>query len=383
MCLPIKLLAQQKTGYTIEGNLAGLSDGEKVIMTLITECKDTKADSAIVKNGKFILAGTVPDGPRFYYMSFEKNGKTIRLMINNGEGINIRSSSDITRMKPGFIEELVDVSGSPTNLSWTILATVDQSYRNSLRSVYDGLRKIKDSVGFDPSLVGLLIGQKDYINKAFFHEIYSKDNGPWRTKARLMMLDDSFFPWAHHPAAFSNIYDNLDNEEKNSYYGKLFSSLNDLCASKPFPPFSLPDPNGKLISSADVIGKSKVTLIQFWHTDISGLKQSQEELKIAYQKYHDKGLSIVGVSSDTDTLEWRIRVQAAKFPWPNVSDLKGKDGVAETVYHEGRPRFGWHPVNVLIDTNSKIIAWDVDGIELQWYLWKYIEDKNEAKRSSK
>lgn len=383
LLLPFSLLAQQKTGYTIEGNIPGVPDGEKIIMNLLqSDDKEISKDSAIVSAGNFRLTGTVPDGPRFYVMQLGKSGKSIRLFINNGEHISIKSP-DITKIDHGYLEEWVDIAGSPTFHSWTILATVDQTYRNSLRSVYEGLRKIKDSIGFDPSLVGLLMAQKDYINKAFFYEIYPKDNGPWRTGARLLMLDNSYFTWAHHPAAYSNAYDNLDNAEKNSYYGKIFFSLKDLCVSKPFPQFSLPDPEGKIVSSSDIIGKSKLTLVQFWHTGISGLKENQEELKNAYQKYHTKGLSIVGVSSDTDTLEWKIRVQAAKLPWPNVSDLKGAEGVAETVYHEGRKHFGWSTVNVLVDGEGKIVAWDVDGIELQWYLWKYLEDKKETKAPSK
>ncbi len=51
-----------------------------------------------------------------------------------------------------------------------------------------------------------------------------------------------------------------------------------------------------------------------------------------------------------------------------------KGRVVDSVYHE----FSAHPdklrnvTNVLIDANGKIIAWDPTGLELQWYLDKYL-----------
>jgi peroxiredoxin len=368
------LWAKQQAGYTIEGHLEGLSDGTVVSMDLLDEEIDDfkTTDSAVVKNRQFVITGIVPDGPRFYYLKFNTSGKVIRLFIDNGEHISIHSA-DINKISHGYLEEWVDIAGSPTNHSWTVLTTLDITYRNSLRSLDNYISKVKDSAGFTPSLIQTVVDLKKDINKYFYYEVF-KDSGPWRKKARFLELSDTWFRESNHDAVFGNLYNDMDSSERNSYYGKIVWGLRKLCVGQSFPSFSLPDPDGKMLSSNTIIGKSKLTLIQFWHTGITGLKENQETLKNYFQKYHTKGLSIVGISSDTDTLEWKIRVQAARFPWNNVSDLMGSRGIEETVYHEGRPRVGWRPVNVLVDADGKIVAWDVEGIELQWYLWKYFDN---------
>lgn len=373
-----KSYAISKEGYSIEGDLKGYPEGKKIMMNLYDDQNDKfiTRDSAIVYNGKFKINGYVPEGPRFYYMTFgdiREEGKIIRMAIDNNEHITIQSS-DVNKIKHGYLEEFVNIGGSPSFQSWAILATVDITYRTSLRNIDYALIGMKDSLGFDSSMVKFLLNQRERINNDFFYEIF-KDDGPWRKKAKLLMLDNIWFRDANHPAVYSKLYNMLDSAEKDGYYGKIFKSLKDLCVGQPFPFFSLPDCDGKLITSNSIIGKSKVTLVQFWHTGISGLRSNQEELMNYYKKYHDKGLSIIGVSSDTDSLEWKIRVQATKLPWVNVSDLKGSDGVAETIYHEGRPRPNWRPVNVLLDADGKIVAWDVDGVVLQWYLRKYLDNE--------
>ncbi len=81
----------QQAGYFIDGNIQGLKEGEKVTMVLSSSKgygefnKYTVArDSAYVKNGKFQIKGSVPDGPRRYVMLFDKhNGADSPLKVIN------------------------------------------------------------------------------------------------------------------------------------------------------------------------------------------------------------------------------------------------------------------------------------------------------------
>lgn len=168
---------------------------------------------------------------------------------------------------------------------------------------------------------------------------------------------------------------NLMTRQKKSYYAKVIKDWIPLSVGQPFPEFSLPDIKGNVRSLKDITSKSKITLVHFWANRSDRRKEFQDELRVQYNKYHSNGFNIVGISSDTLAGEWKEVVEREKFPWYNVSDLKGREGIVRKVYHE----FGYNPevpntTNVLIDASGKIIAWDVSGVELQWYLWKYLGD---------
>src|SRR5258705_7008807 len=119
--LPFVSLAQSPNGYTIRGRLTGLDEGEKVLMTLgdangYDRNKRVVCDSAFVRNGEFSLQGVVPDGPRMYWMDFEKHmNKTMYLLIDKGENITISGDVDIEKIPHLYIQGHVKIDGSKAN----------------------------------------------------------------------------------------------------------------------------------------------------------------------------------------------------------------------------------------------------------------------------
>src|ERR1700744_4271736 len=102
LMVPLCLFAQQD-GFTIDGHLDGLKDGETV--KLGDRFKDwhtrVTIDSCLVKDGKFHLSTTfVPDGPRFYEIAFYGHehtvagkrigGKVINVFLDNGDRVVIQ-----------------------------------------------------------------------------------------------------------------------------------------------------------------------------------------------------------------------------------------------------------------------------------------------------
>jgi peroxiredoxin len=157
---------------------------------------------------------------------------------------------------------------------------------------------------------------------------------------------------------------------KESFYGIQFKDYAKLCVGQPFPGFTLPTADGKTLALSEIIGKSKITLVHFWGSDSYIKKQMQDELRVLYNKYHGKGLNIVGFYTDKYGDQWKDLVQKEQYPWYNVSDLKGREGMAATVYHEyiALGQTIANTTNVLIDDKGKILAWDVLGAEMEWYV---------------
>jgi len=81
-----------------------------------------------------------------------------------------------------------------------------------------------------------------------------------------------------------------------------------------------------------VVSKNKITLVHLWASNSYHIEDYRNELLTLYEKYHKKGLEVIGLSADTDPRKWKIGM--LDIPWLNVSDLKGDKGIVQQVYRE-------------------------------------------------
>jgi peroxiredoxin len=363
--------AQNTKGYTITGHINGLNDGEKVVMRMTTALnfKFQDWDSTVVKNGSFFFKGTVPNGPRTFWMHLgEKHFKVIILVVDNGENITINSDKNYLDIPHGFLESWVDIQGAKSHAAEMTIGRAYQLYVQTVQIIDHRIKKVVDSVGFDPNICNELFTLKKDVIDDFYTVFLQKPDDDYRLA--VPDVAEALFDRSGRAAFWKAVYDSLDNHLKESFAAKKWKEKIPLSIGQPFPLFSLPGTDGKMIALKDVMTKSKVTLVEFFASGSFNVENFQKELLLAYNKYHTKGLNIIGMSSDTSAKKWKIAV--SDLPWPTVSDLKGEQGTVGAVYHEygehGTPQ--QNTTNVLIGADGKIIAWDVSGPELQWYLWK-------------
>jgi len=117
-----------------------------------------------------------------------------------------------------------------------------------------------------------------------------------------------------------------------------------------FPDFAEKDLNGQPLSVAQF--KGKVVLVDFWATWCGPCRAELPNVIATYQKYHDQGFEVIGVSLDSD------REKLAAY-------LKKQTGMVWPQYFDGE---GWHnklavkygveaiPFAVLIGPDGKIIG---------------------------
>jgi peroxiredoxin len=121
---------------------------------------------------------------------------------------------------------------------------------------------------------------------------------------------------------------------------------------------SLPDLNGKTVSLSEF--KGKVVLLDFWASWCGPCRHNNPRLVKLYNKFHDKGFEIYGVSLDEDTKSWKKAVRNDKLSWTQVIDDKGWDATSIVTYG-----INFIPSSFLIDRDGVIRTINAEGPELE------------------
>lgn len=94
--------------------------------------------------------------------------------------------------------------------------------------------------------------------------------------------------------------------------------------------------------------RGRVVLLDFWATWCPPCVKGVPELKRVYDKYHAKGLEVVGISLDEDKSKLAAFIAKHKLPWPQIFDSKRRISASYPV--EGIPFL------VLVARDGKIAA---------------------------
>ena len=130
---------------------------------------------------------------------------------------------------------------------------------------------------------------------------------------------------------------------------------------------SLPDMNGKMISLSEL--KGKIVLIDFWASWCGPCRHNNPRLLKLYQKYHEKGFEIYGVSLDDETRNWKKAVQHDRLTWIQVIDDKGWEAPSAALYG-----VEMIPSSFLIDRQGVIRTINAEGPELENSLKDLLKD---------
>jgi peroxiredoxin len=115
---------------------------------------------------------------------------------------------------------------------------------------------------------------------------------------------------------------------------------------KAAPDFRLNDATGKAVKLSDF--KGKMVLLNFWATWCGGCKVEIPELIEFQNKYKDRGLEVIGVSTDTDG--WKVVKPFVTEKKINYTVLLGDDEICKLYSVEAMP------VTLLIDREGRIAA---------------------------
>lgn len=344
--------AQKVAGqFTIKGNIAGMTSGKVKLVNIPP--LNTEVDSAIVKEGKFVLKGRV-DMPTQFFIIFDEvqpSGKEfipmIRLFVEPGE---IIYNADIT--KRGSAEFINAKIHNEINEYAVRLKKNDHCVK-ARKLTY----KISDAFkAGDMDLVKTLDTERSILNMKVINEMMQ-----WKTDAR------SNHAIAYHVVSLSDMMSLEEKEIVEKMFDKNFKTSTSLNGLRNFiasekkitigqkaPDFEVKDLNGKSYSLKDF--KGKYIFLEFSASWCGWCKKEIPYVRKAYHALKEKNIVFITMNMDTTRAKWENDVKEENIEWYCFSNLEGMTGNLAKSYN-----LSGIPACFVISPDGKIIERDLRG----------------------
>lgn len=347
----------EKNEFLINGSAKGVKDGTSIYLNLQGENGFLVKDSAVIKNEKFNLKGTI-ETPEIGFIRMAANNGDFPFILEHGK-INIEVNKDTIQI---------------SKLSGTLNNEKLQSYNNESKVVFNKIIKynvenqmtwIKAKKENDSATMNKLnAGLKSFQQELNDVSVKFVKNNPEAFLS--VLLIENFITRQHLPVEeikvlFSKINKEYSNSKSALNIKKILNEYSSLESNSDVikaQEFSAKNPDGKEISLKESLGK--VTIIDFWASWCGPCRAENPNVVALYNQYHEKGLNIIGVSLDKDAAKWKEAIAKDGLTWSQVSNLKFWDEPIAKLYNVKAI-----PAMFILDANGNIVAKDLKGEALK------------------
>lgn len=351
-----KQAVEKKFPIKIDGTIKSFS-GKTVYLTHKEGDKEV-TDSAKVSNGKFVFNlknsepslywFTLQGEPNAIYFFADQTPVKALLKADSMAYSNVtagQNNQDYTEYRT-FINNLVAIQQKMQADFNTALQNNDVNAQNAIKAEYQGL-----NVQYMDGLKNFL---KTHPKSAVSAYIIGND------------LNNAAIPVADVMEAVSYLDKSLENNSYIIAANKRIDLAKGTMVGYKATNFTQATPDGKKVSLSDF--KGKYVLIDFWASWCKPCRMENPNVVAAYNRYKDKGFTVLGISMDSNRDPWVAAIQQDNLTWTHVSDLKGWGNEVGKMYNvTGIPQ------NFLLDKEGKIIAKDLRGSLLEEKLAEIIK----------
>ena len=357
LVMTVLFACNSQAGYVLKGVFKGAGNGN-AILTMHAKGGLVICDTVKMKGGKFVFEGEVPC-VGFALVTVAPEGKEAVQMRVALENSKIEMRGDWRNVGINEEEELVvkgmTVTGSKNNdvneeinKQWYVVEALPEfkKYAELAKIVFDAPETLEDTT---------------------FYWVYRKEFDAYMARVKeeqlkVMAANPSVETAAYQLCFMMNdmpleqleqVFGQFDEKVRKSELVKDVRDCLELRQriepGRPAPEFTLARRDGSLLNLSDFRGK--VVVLDFWASWCKPCRASFSWVREFYKEYKDKGVEIIGVSSDEKKASWEKALDEEQLPWSQVLDEKAKGGYrVDKLYHvQAVPMF------VIVDKEGKIV----------------------------
>ena len=322
----------------VKYDVNGTSSENGKTFYLLDRLTKKSIDSMVVADGKFAFTGTA-DKDALLAVKAQKGNLEIEF-FNDGTPVIINFNDSTLKGSP-MNERLAKLNlemevpqrrfeAKTANMTEAEIRANGEELMAEMNKVIDGMQAFANKVFKE---------ERNSLIPVAFSQLYFLDNG-FEAYDELVKEGVVF---ANHPY-LKKTRDEIEamlkpkDSPKMAFIGQQYTDL------------EMADPDGKMHKISEFVGEGKYVLVDFWASWCGPCRAEMPNVLDAYNKFHDKGFEVVGVSFDQKKEAWVKAVDQLKMPWLQISDLKGWSCAAAPIY-----KIDAIPDNILIDPQGKII----------------------------
>lgn len=343
-------------GYTIKGKLASNEFNQKEVILSNFDKRDVISDTTVVVGSKFVFKGEVTT-PEYYSITVDgMEGKIILFVENDKFSIVYPTDGGAKGAEVTGGETNTLLKGHNENKKEIAERYSIESLREEYRAPATSADRKREITKIDMAAQEELKELEDQFLKDNPHSFYTIYQMVKRVEEYSIEEAESIVEACEAMPKYAN----------NRYLSEVKSTVERLKPLQPgelAPDFTLPTPDGKMVSLSEIYPNHKITMIDFWAGWCGPCRRFNPTLVELYKKYNKHGFGIVGVSLDSKREVWEDAIKTDKLTWIQLSDLKyWKSEVVQPYFVK------YIPQNIFVDDSGRIIKRKVAAKELEEFI---------------
>lgn len=350
----------EKNTFVLNGS-TDLADGKKIFRVQANaNGQPTTIDTATVDKGRFSLKGEVSQID-VNFLFVEGTQVNVPFIIEEGEIKATLYKDSLSAIKLG---------GTASNEDLNVYRRETQNLAAAMNAV---IQEAQEANRLGDNLLAQDL-QQQYTDLQGQLSTYETDFVSTKTDSYISalilerFLNQKTMPKNEVKELFANYTDRIRSSKSGLNISNIINApVNPTAIGEIAPLFEGPTPTGDRLALESLRGK--VTIIDFWASWCRPCRIENPNLVRLYNRMHDKGLEIIGVSLDRNKASWERAIADDGLTWNHVSNLQyWSDPIAQLYSVRAIP------AAFVLDRDGRIVAKNLRGAQLDAKIEELLND---------